>query len=251
MRLEGRIALVTGASTGIGAAVAITLAREGARVGVNYLRSEAAAHTVVTAITAMGAEAYAIPADVREKADVQKMVESVVTRWGGLNILVNSAGTLGARSGVADLSLEVWEEVIGVNLTGTFLCCQAVIEPMSKSGGGHIVNIGSATVKTGGAGGSVHYSAAKAGVVALTRGLARELAPRGIQVNVISPGIIDTPFHGKFSPPGAIAKRVTELPIPRAGRPEEIAAGVLFLLTEGGSYMTGAELDINGGLAIG
>lgn len=250
MRLNGKVALVTGASSGIGAATAIALAKEGAAVAVNYLENEEGAQGVVKQIRAYGGKAIAIKADVGKKAEVKAMVERVLEELQGLHILVNNAGTLVKRGTVADLSEEIWDRVIEVNLKGTFLCCQAAILFMIKNGWGRIINIASAGARSGGGGGSVHYHTAKGGILSFTKGLARELGLHGITVNAIAPGIIDTPFLAKFSSPESTAKRVRELPIPRAGRPEEIAAAVVFLASPEAGYITGATLDINGGLVM-
>jgi len=250
MRFEGKVALVTGASSGIGAATAIALAREGAAVGVNYLGNEAGARGVVSEIQAIGGKALAIRADVGKKPEVGMMVKRVVEELGGLHILVNNAGTLIARSTIADLPEEVWDRVIEVNLKGTFLCCQAAIPYLVRNRWGRIINIASAGARSGGGGASVHYHTAKGGVLSFTKGLARELGPHGITVNAIAPGITETPFLARFSSPESTAKRVKELPIPRVGRPEEIAAAVVFLASEEAGYLTGATLDINGGLVM-
>ena len=250
MRLNGKVALVTGASSGMGAATAIALAKEGAAVAVNYLENEEGAQGVVKQIRAYGGKAIAIKADVGKKAEVKAMVERTVEELQGLHILVNNAGTLVKRGTVADLSEEIWDRVIEVNLKGTFLCCQAAIPFMIKNGWGRIINIASAGSRTGGGGGSVHYHTAKGGILTMTKGLALELGPYGITVNAIAPGIIDTPFLAKFSSPESTAKRVRELPIPRVGRPEEITAAVVFLASPEAGYITGATLDINGGLVM-
>lgn len=250
MRLGGKIVLVTGASSGIGAATAIALAEEGAAVAVNYLENEAGAKGVVKEILAKGGKAIAIKADVGKKAEVEAMVKRTIEEFRGLHILVNNAGTLIARSTIADLPEEVWDRVMEVNLKGTFLCCQAAIPYLIKNNWGRIVNIASAGARSGGGGGSIHYHTAKGGILSFTKGLARELGPHGITVNAIAPGIIDTPFLAKFSSPESTARRVKELPIARAGRPEEIAAVIVFLASEEAGYLTGATLDVNGGLVM-
>ncbi|MBI3990387.1 MAG: 3-oxoacyl-ACP reductase FabG [candidate division NC10 bacterium] len=250
MRLDGKIGLVTGASSGIGAATALAFANEGAAVVVNYLTNEAGAMGIVKEIQARGGKAIAIRADVGRKPEVEAMVRTIVKEFGSLHILVNNAGTLITRSTIADLDEEVWDRVIEVNLKGTFLCCQAAIPHMINNRWGRVVNIASAGARSGGGGASVHYHTAKGGILAFTKGLARELGPHGITVNAIAPGITETPFLARFSSPESTAKRVKELPIPRVGRPEEIAAAIVFLASEEAGYLTGATLDINGGLVM-
>jgi len=250
MRFDGKIALVTGASSGIGAATAIAFANEGAAVGVNYLENEAGAKGVVKEIQAHGGKTLAIRADVGKKPEVEAMVKTIVEEFGSLHILVNNAGTLSARSTIADLAEEVWDRVIEVNLKGTFLCCQAAIPHMINNHWGRVVNIASAGARSGGGVASVHYHTAKGGILSFTKGLARELGPHGITVNAVAPGITETPFLARFSSPESTAKRVKELPIPRVGRPEEIAAAIVFLASEEAGYLTGATLDINGGLVM-
>lgn len=250
MRLGGKVALVTGGSSGIGAATAVALAREGAAVAVNYLGNEEGAKGVVEEVLAGGGTAIAIRADVGKKTETEGMIKRTVEALGALHILVNNAGTLVARGTVAELPEEVWDRAIEVNLKGTFLCCQAAIPFLARNGWGRIINIASAGARTGGGGGSIHYHTAKGGILTLTKGLARELAPYQITVNAIAPGIVETPFLTKFSSPEATAKRVRELPVPRAGRPEEVAAAIVFLASEEAGYITGATLDVNGGLVI-
>jgi 3-oxoacyl-[acyl-carrier protein] reductase len=250
MSLAGNVALITGGSTGIGRATALLLAKQGADIAINYLASQEQAEQVKKEVLAQGRKAIALPANVASKAEVDGMVRRVVEELGRIDILVNNAGTLVTRSPLASMPEEVWDRAMAVNLKGVFLCSQAVIGGMIERGYGRLVNIASVGVFTGGGGGGSHYVAAKGGVVAFTRALAMELAGHGIRVNAIAPGIIDTPFHLKFSTPEAVQKRVKGLPLRRAGTAEEIARAVLFLVDDECGYITGQTVTIDGGMAM-
>jgi 3-oxoacyl-[acyl-carrier protein] reductase len=245
--LRDTVVLVTGASTGIGAATAVRFARAGARVGINYRESEREATSVLAAIEAAGSKGLLLRADVAQRAQVVAMVDALATRFGRIDRLVNNAGTPVARSTLADLPEAVWDQALAVNLKGVFLCSQAAIPHLKRAGGGRIVNVSSLVARTGES--SPHYAIAKAGVNALTRALARELAPDGIAVNAVAPGLIDTPVHAKFAadPQAIFARVIPRIPLGRAGTADEVAGWIVFLSSADAGYATGQIVDVNGG----
>ena len=242
--LEGRVALVTGASRGIGAAIATAFAREGARVAVNYHRSTDAAARVVAAIGEADGVACAFLADVTSGEAVSAMVEAVLAAFGGIDVLVNNAGILN-RSPFIGMSEALWDEMIATNLRSVFLCTRAVLPHMLARGSGKIINI-SSTLAQKGLSGHVHYAAAKGGVIAFTRALAREVGPKGIHVNAIAPGPIETDLLGPIDEeyrrrtPGRFALR-------RLGRPDDVAPTAVFLASDAANYYAGQTLCPNGG----
>jgi len=251
MRLQGKFALVTGASSGIGAAIAEELAREGASVTVNYFRNEAGARQVARTIEAAGRSALVVRADVRRKAEVTRLFQEHLARFGRLDVLVNNAGDMVKRLPTVETSEELWHDAIDLNLSSAFFCCQEAITPMIAQQWGRIINIASVGGRTGGGAGSIPYHSAKAGLMALTKGLAKELAPHHITVNTVAPGIVETAFHERHTRPELKAEWLrTLVPMQRAGTPAEIAKVVAFVASEGASYMTGATVDVNGGMAM-
>ncbi|PYV14027.1 MAG: oxidoreductase [Acidobacteria bacterium] len=248
MVLNNQIALVTGASSGIGAATAIALAREGARVAVNYLKNQAGAEKTVEAIRGAGGEALAVKADVTRSAEVRAMVESVRNKWGRIDILVNNAGDLLARRTLADMTEDYWDQIMALNLKSVFLCVEAVWEEMAARKSGVIVNVTSVAGRNGGGPGAAAYAAAKGGLLTYTKGLAKELAPYGVRVNGIAPGVIWTPYHERYSPPEMFQKYVAQIPLGRAGTAEEVAEVIVFLASPAARYMTGETVEVNGGM---
>jgi 3-oxoacyl-[acyl-carrier protein] reductase len=249
--LSSKVALITGAGGGIGLATAIELARRGAAVAVNYRRSRDAAEGLVSSLASSGARAQAFGADVTRAADVNRLVADVDAAFGRIDILVNNAGDLVERRDLASMTEEVFRQVMDVNVLSTFLCCQAVARGMTARGSGVIVNMSSLAAHNGGGPGAFAYAAAKAAVIAMTKGLARELAPKGVRVNCVSPGLIGgTAFHGRFTPKDAFAAAEKTVPIARAGRPDEVASVIAFLASDEASYLTGETIEINGGLLM-
>ena len=238
--LTGKNALVTGASGGIGAAVARALHEAGATVGLSGTRVEP-----LQALAAeLGSRAHVLPCDLSNAAAVEDLVKEAVEAMGSVDILVNNAGI--TRDALAmRMSDEDWLSVIEVNLTSTFRLCRAAIRPMMKARWGRIINVTSVVAQAGNPG-QVNYAAAKAGVAGLSRSLAQEVASRGITVNCVAPGLVETAMTDKLNDEQR-AKILTAVPVGRIGKPEEIAAGVVFLASVEAGYVTGATLDINGG----
>ena len=248
--LRGRAALVTGGSGGIGAAIAEALAEVGASVTISYHSNRAAAAAVVERIEAAGGSALAVQADLRTRPGVAALLQSHMERFGGLHVLVNNAGDMVERVPTVETSEALWRHAIDLNLSSVFFACQEAIGPMSAQQDGRIINISSVGARTGGGAGSIPYHAAKAGVLALTKALAKELAPHRITVNAVAPGIIETPFHDRHSKGLKDEWVRTLVPLQTAGRPEDVAAAVTFLASKAAGYITGATLDVNGGMAM-
>jgi 3-oxoacyl-[acyl-carrier protein] reductase len=246
---EPRVALVTGGAAGIGRAEATALAEAGADVAILAHTDVAGAEETARRCQAAGRRALVVRADVRRGTEVQQAVEDVVRELGRLEILVNNAGALGASLNrpLLDLDEATWHLMVDSHLTGTFLCVKYAAPHMVRRGWGRIVNTSSVHGRIGGRPTLAHYGAAKAGVIALSRTAARELAPHGITVNVVSPGYIDTERLGSTLPRERLDAIAKQIPVGRIGRPAEIAAAVVFLASDGAAFVNGAVLDIHGG----
>lgn len=243
--LKDRTAIVTGAGQGMGRTVAHTLASFGARLVVNDLNADTA-ERVAEELISTDIPAIAVQGDVTEAAAVRRLVDETIKRFGDVHILINNAGIL-YPTAVIHITEDEWDRVIDVNLKSTFLCSQAVLPAMKKAGWGRIVNFSSTAGKNISTVGGAHYTAAKAGILGFTRHLAKEVARDGITVNAVCPGLIDTEMVRSTIDEDRTQAYAESFPIPRLGRPEEVAHLVAFLATERAAYITGASLDINGG----
>jgi 3-oxoacyl-[acyl-carrier protein] reductase len=242
-----KVVLITGASTGIGAATAKVFGREGYSVVINYLRSEEEARRVAREVEEAGGEAMLARADVRRWSEVEGMVKAIEERFGRLDVLVNNVGGIPERRSLLESDLEYWRMMMDLNLTTCYIATRLSVPLMIKSGGGVVVNVSSIAAYTGGGRGSFVYAAAKAAMIGLTRALSKELAPRGVRVVAVLPGLIDTPFHVKAKTGDIYSWASQAVHLGRVGRPEEVAEVIAFLASDKASYVTGATIDVNGG----
>ena len=247
MQLEGKVALVTGASRGIGKAIALMLAENGADIAVNFAGSTAAAEAVAAEIEKMGRKAILVQGDV-SKADVcAEIVDNVVSELGHIDILVNNAG-ITRDTLLLRMKEEDWDAVLNTNLKGVFNCTKAAVKYMAKQRSGSIVNISSVVALMGNAG-QANYAAAKAGILGFTRSVAKEMAARGIRVNAVTPGFIKTDMTSVLSEK-VVAAMEASIPLARLGEPEDIAKAVLFLVSDNAAYITGQTLHVDGGMVM-
>ena len=247
--LKDRAAIITGGARGIGRAVSLKLAAKGATVVINYFGNKPEADEVEDDIRRMGSKTLAVEADVTRPDQIQSLVDETVAAFGDtIHILVNNAGGLIRRSTIREMDQDLWDAVLDLNLKSVFLVCKAAL-PYMKAGC-CIVNISSAAARSGGAVGGAHYAVAKAGVSNFTRALAKELAPQSVRVNSVEPGIIATRFQDDFVSPEQRERRRATIPLLREGTAEEVAKVVAFLASDEASYVTGAAIQINGGIAL-
>jgi 3-oxoacyl-[acyl-carrier protein] reductase len=247
MDLTGRVALVTGASSGIGAATAIVLADLGAHVAVGYHHNEKGAEQVGKTIAEAGGMVFTVRADVRKPEAARELVKRTADEMGPIDILVNNAGSLVKRMPILEITEETWDEIMDLNLKSAMVCSQAVAASMMERKRGAIVNVVSIAGRNGGGPGAGTYAAAKAALIAFTKSLAKEMAPHAVRVNAVSPGVIDTPFHEVFSTPAMIESFVKTIPMGRVGTPMECAHAIAFLASDAASYIAGETLEVNGG----
>ena len=247
MLLDGKTALVTGASRGIGRAIALCLAAEGARVAINYAGNVKAAEEVKASVEAAGGTAILCQADIADSAAVEAMVADVVKEFGAIDILVNNAG-ITRDTLLMRMKDEDFAKVLDTNLKGVFYCTKAVSKLMMKKRSGRIINMASVVGLVGNAG-QTNYAAAKAGVVGFSKSAAKELASRGITVNVVAPGFIGTDMTAGL-PESVKEKMLTDIPLGRMGEPEDVANAVLFLASDQASYITGQVVNVDGGMVM-
>jgi 3-oxoacyl-[acyl-carrier protein] reductase len=247
--LTGKVALVTGAEAGIGRSTALALAERGADIALHYYCGEPGPAPIIREITALGRRALAFQADLTRSDEVARTVCAAEAAFGRIDILVNNAGGLIGRCPMVEMTEDFFHKVMDVNVLTTFLCTQAVARGMIARRGGSIVNLTSLAAHNGGGPGASVYSGAKAAVLALTKAWARELAPHGIRVNAVSPGLIGgTPFHSTFTRPEAFEAMAKTIPLGRAGCPEDVAAVIAFLSGDGAAFLAGETVEVNGGM---
>ena len=237
MDLTGKIALITGASSGIGAATAVVFADLGAKVAIGYHGNQAGAQKVREEIEKAGGKAIAIRADVRKSAEIHTLIETVTKQLGPIDVLVNNAGSLVERQRILEVTEERWNDIVALNLTSAVLCSQAVAGSMIERKSGAIINVVSIAGRNGGGPGAGAYA----------KSLAKELAPHGVRVNAVSPGVIATPFHEVFSTPEMIRTFVAGIPMGRTGTSPECATAIAFLASNAASYISGETIEVNGG----
>ncbi len=245
--LSGRVALITGGSSGIGAETARVFAELGAAIAIGFHRNREGAFQVRDSVSKTGGKIVALEANLEEPDQARALVRETENLLGPIDILVNNAGSLIERKQILAMSDETWSSVMRLNLDSAFVCSRAVAPSMVARRTGSIINVVSIAGRNGGGPGSGAYSTAKGGLITFTKALAKELAPEGVRVNGVSPGVIDTPFHEVFSTPEMIANFVKSIPMGRVGTSPEIAKVIAFLASDAASYITGETIEVNGG----
>jgi 3-oxoacyl-[acyl-carrier protein] reductase len=246
--LRGKVALVTGASTGIGAAVAKAFGAQGMKVAVHYNSSEGPAKEVAAAVKAAGGEALLVKADVRDSAAIRTATQQVLQDFGRLDVLVNNAGSLVKRVPIVEMTDELFDEVLHINARSMLAFCREVVPAMRQQGGGNIINVTSVAARHGGGPGAYLYAGSKGFVSTATRGLAKELVPDRIRVNAVAPGVILTPFQDRFSTPQMLESFKAGIPMGRLGTADECVGAFLYLASEAlAGYVTGQIVEVNGG----
>ncbi len=248
MLFDGEVAWITGSSKGIGRATSLGLAEQGCDVAVHYGSSEDEAREVAEQVKAYGRDFLLVQGDVSNSEDVRRMAREIEEHYGRIDILVNNAGSMIQRLTLAEMTEDVWDRVMDVNLKSVYLCSQAVLPVMKRQRKGRIINMSSAVARTGGSPSSFAYATAKGGVSTLTRAMAKELAPDGILVNAVAPGRIDTPFHDEFTPDEKREEAKQNIPLEREGTPEEVVGAVLFLASSYADYVVGEVIEVTGGI---
>jgi 3-oxoacyl-[acyl-carrier protein] reductase len=244
-------ALVTGAGGGIGQSAALELARRGADIAVHYHRNEAGASETARQVEALGRKAAIFKGDLARREDASALAAAVVARFGRIDLLVNNAGDLVERRPLLEMPEALWRQVLDLNLTSVFFVTQAVVPAMIERKRGVIVNVSSLAAHNGGGPGSLAYAAAKGGLISLTKAMAKELAPKGVRVNCVAPGLIgQTAFHDKFTPREAFQAAEKTIPMGRAGTPDEVARVIAFLSGGDSEYLVGETIEINGGMLM-
>jgi NAD(P)-dependent dehydrogenase (short-subunit alcohol dehydrogenase family) len=242
------VSLVTGASTGIGAAVALALAERGSHVAVHYRSNEVDANKVVKQIEELGGRAFTVQADLTEPSAARILIDSVLSRTNHIDVLVNNAGSMIDRHRLLEITDEFWDEVMETNLGSVLRITRAIAPSMMERRTGAIINVASVAARNGGSLGIIPYAAAKAAVLCMSKGLAKELIRYGIRVNAVNPGVIDTPFHERFTSPEQMKILVSGIPQGRLGRPGELASVIAFLACEESSHVVGETIEVNGGM---
>jgi 3-oxoacyl-[acyl-carrier protein] reductase len=250
MTFSGEVAWVTGSSKGIGRTTCIGLAEQGCDVVVHYGSSEDEAEEVADRVREHGREALLVKGDVSDSGDVERMVREIEEHYGRIDILVNNAGSMVQRATLAEITEDVWDRIMDVNLKSVYLCSQAVLPVMKRQGKGRIINMSSVVARNGGSPSSFAYATAKGGVSTLTRAMAKQLVSDGILVNAVAPGRIDTPFHEEFTPDEKREEQAQQIPLGREGTPEEVVGAVLFLASPQANYILGEVIEVNGGLLM-
>ncbi|WP_088032156.1 SDR family NAD(P)-dependent oxidoreductase [Evansella clarkii] len=247
---KGKVVWITGSSTGIGRAMALQFAEHGAKVGVHGNKNISAAEETLSEVKRRGAEGILISGDVTDREQVDRMVEEIFSKYQQIDILVNNAGTMVKRAKIGEIDVETWNKIFDINLTSVLHVTQAVLPIMKRQEQGCIINMTSVAARNGGGGGAVAYAAAKGAVSTLTRGLAKELVNDNIRVNAISPGVITTPFHDRYSTAEQRRAMASQVPMGREGTADEVAGAALYLASDYASYITGEIIEVNGGMLM-